>query len=163
VKTALVTGGGPGIGAAITDRLRADGYHVAVVDLNPSDTEFSYVADVTDRGHIDAALGPGTIVVNAAGRDSFRRFTDISFEDWKKIVDINLHGVFHTTQAVLPEMIEAGRVLRAGLRRSQVRRGVPVPAATSARSRRPSAGPPATGSARPRTSRLYHRPDPRRQ
>jgi 2-hydroxycyclohexanecarboxyl-CoA dehydrogenase len=115
VKTALVTGGGSGIGSAVAGRLRADGYHVAVVDLNPSDAEFSYVADVTDRAQIDsalaevhAALGPVTILVNAAGRDSFRRFTDISFEDWKKIVDINLHGVFHTTQAVLPDMIEAG-------------------------------------------------------
>jgi NAD(P)-dependent dehydrogenase (short-subunit alcohol dehydrogenase family) len=115
VKTALVTGGGSGIGAAIADRLRSDGYHVATIDLNPSETDFSYIADVTDRAQIDAALadvhaglGPVTILVNAAGRDSFRRFTDISFEDWKKIVDINLHGVFHTIQAVLPDMIEAG-------------------------------------------------------
>jgi 2-hydroxycyclohexanecarboxyl-CoA dehydrogenase len=115
VKTALVTGGGSGIGAAVADRLRADGYDVATIDLNPSEAEFSYVADVTDRGQIDAALaeiratlGPVTILVNAAGRDSFRRFTEISFEDWKKIVDINLHGVFHTIQAVLPGMIEAG-------------------------------------------------------
>jgi len=114
-KTALVTGGGSGIGAAVADRLRADGYHVATIDLNPSETDFSYIADVTNRAQIDAALaeahaalGPVTILVNAAGRDSFRRFLDISFEDWKKIVDINLHGVFHTIQAVLPDMIEAG-------------------------------------------------------
>nr|WP_221220347.1 SDR family NAD(P)-dependent oxidoreductase [Mycolicibacterium sp. BK634] len=111
----MVTGGGSGIGAAVAARLRSDGYHVATVDLNPSDTDFSYVADVSDRAQVDAALadvhaalGPVTILVNAAGRDSFRRFTDISFEDWKKIVDINLHGVFHTIQAVLPDMIEAG-------------------------------------------------------
>jgi len=115
VKTALVTGGGSGIGAAVADRLRSDGYHVATIDLNESDSDFSYIADVTDRAQVDAALaevhaalGPVTILVNAAGRDSFRRFTDISFEDWKKIVDINLHGVFHTIQAVLPDMIEAG-------------------------------------------------------
>jgi NAD(P)-dependent dehydrogenase (short-subunit alcohol dehydrogenase family) len=115
VKTALVTGGGSGIGAAIAARLRSDGYHVATIDLNPAETDFAYVADVTDRAQVDAALadvhaalGPVTILVNAAGRDSFRRFTDISFDDWKKIVDINLHGVFHTIQAVLPDMIEAG-------------------------------------------------------
>ncbi|MCX2931597.1 SDR family NAD(P)-dependent oxidoreductase [Mycobacterium sp. CVI_P3] len=119
MKTALVTGGGSGIGAAVANRLRADGYHVATIDLNPSQdpslTDFSYLADVTDRAQIDAALaeihaalGPVTILVNAAGRDSFRRFTDLSFEEWKKIVDINLHGVFHTIQAVLPDMIEAG-------------------------------------------------------
>ncbi|AKK28845.1 SDR family NAD(P)-dependent oxidoreductase [Mycobacterium sp. EPa45] len=115
MKTALVTGGGSGIGAAVANRLRADGYHVATIDLNDSETEFSYVADVTDRAQIEAALadiraalGPVTILVNAAGRDSFRRFLDIGFNDWKKIVDINLHGVFHTSQAVLPDMIEAG-------------------------------------------------------
>jgi NAD(P)-dependent dehydrogenase (short-subunit alcohol dehydrogenase family) len=115
VKTALVTGGGSGIGAAVAHRLRTDGYNVATIDLNPSDTEYSYIADVTDREQIDAALteirgalGPVTILVNAAGKEVFRRFANISFDEWRKIIDINLHGVFHTTQAVLPDMVEAG-------------------------------------------------------
>ncbi len=114
-KTALVTGGGSGIGAAVAARLRSDGFTVATIDLNPSDTDFSYVADVTDRAAVDAAvaeihraLGPITVLVNAAGRENFRRFTDIGFDEWRKIIDINLHGVFHTIQAVLPDMIEAG-------------------------------------------------------
>ena len=115
MKTALVTGGGSGIGAAVAHRLRADGYNVATIDLNPSDTEYSYIADVTDRGQVDAALteirgalGPVTILVNAAGKEVFRRFANISFDEWRTIMDINLHGVFHTTQAVLPDMVEAG-------------------------------------------------------
>jgi len=115
VKTALVTGRGSGIGAAVAHRLRADGYNVATIDLNPSDTEYSYIADVTDRGQVDAALteirgalGPVTILVNAAGKEVFRRFANISFDEWRKIIDINLHGVFHTTQAVLTDMVEAG-------------------------------------------------------
>ena len=115
MKTALVTGRGSGIGAAVAHRLRADGYNVATIDLNPSDTEYSYIADVTDRGQVDAALteirgalGPVTILVNAAGKEVFRRFANISFDEWRKIIDINLHGVFHTTQAVLPDMVEAG-------------------------------------------------------
>ena len=115
MKTALVTGGGSGIGAAVAHRLRADGYNVATVDLNPSDTEFSYIADVTDRDQIDAALteirgalGAVTILVNAAGKEVFRRFANLSFDEWRRIIDINLHGVFHTTQAVLPDMVEAG-------------------------------------------------------
>jgi len=115
VKTALVTGGGSGIGAAVAQRLRTDGYNVATIDLNPSDTEYSYIADVTDRDQVDAALteirralGPVTILVNAAGKEVFRRFANISFDEWRKIIDINLHGVFHTTQAVLPDMVEAG-------------------------------------------------------
>jgi 2-hydroxycyclohexanecarboxyl-CoA dehydrogenase len=115
VKTAVVTGGGSGIGLAVVKRLRADGLNVAAIDLKPSDDESCYTADVTDRSAVDAALsairerlGPVTILVNAAGLDGFKRFTNITFEDWRKVIDVNLHGVFHTIQAVLPDMLEAG-------------------------------------------------------
>jgi NAD(P)-dependent dehydrogenase (short-subunit alcohol dehydrogenase family) len=115
VKNAVVTGGGSGIGLAIANRLRADGLHVATLDLNPSDDEFAYVADVTDRGQVDEALtairaqlGPISILVNAAGLDSFKKFSDVTFERWQKVIDVNLNGVFHCIQAVLPEMVEAG-------------------------------------------------------
>ncbi len=115
MRNAVVTGGGSGIGQAIAARLRADGLHVATIDINPSEAKFSYVADVTDRGQVDAALsairadlGPVTVLVNAAGLDRFKRFLDLSFADWQKIIDVNLNGVFHCVQAVLPDMIEAG-------------------------------------------------------
>ncbi|OBB48143.1 SDR family NAD(P)-dependent oxidoreductase [Mycobacterium sp. 852002-51961_SCH5331710] len=115
MKTAVVTGGGSGIGRAIVDRLRADGYHVAIIDLAPNDDEFAFTADVTDRGQVDAALsgirgqlGPVSILVNAAGLDGFSRFGDITFEKWQRVIDVNLNGVFHCVQAVLPDMVEAG-------------------------------------------------------
>jgi 2-hydroxycyclohexanecarboxyl-CoA dehydrogenase len=115
MKTAVVTGGGSGIGRAVADRLRADGYHVATIDLNPSDDEFAQTADVTDRVQVEAALtairaqlGPVTVLVNAAGLDGFKRFTDITFDEWQKVVDVNLNGVFHCIQAVLPDMVDAG-------------------------------------------------------
>jgi 2-hydroxycyclohexanecarboxyl-CoA dehydrogenase len=115
VKNAVVTGGGSGIGAAIANRLRSDGYHVATLDLTPSDEDFAFTADVTDRAAIDEALntirtqlGPVTILVNAAGLDGFKRFLDIDFDLWQRVVNVNLHGVFHCIQAVLPDMIEAG-------------------------------------------------------
>ena len=115
MKNAVVTGGGSGIGAAIANRLRSDGYHVATLDLNPSDEEFAFTADVTDRAAIDTALdairtqlGPVTILVNAAGLDGFKRFLDIDFDTWRRVIDVNLNGVFHCIQAVLPDMIEAG-------------------------------------------------------
>jgi 2-hydroxycyclohexanecarboxyl-CoA dehydrogenase len=114
-KVALVTGAASGIGKAIADRLARDGHRVATLDLNPSDAAHSYQADVTDRGQIDAALesihndlGPVSILVNAAGLDGFKPFLKISFEDWQRVVNVNLHGVFHMIQAVLPDMIEAG-------------------------------------------------------
>jgi 2-hydroxycyclohexanecarboxyl-CoA dehydrogenase len=115
MKTAVVTGGGSGIGRAVAERLRADGYHVATIDLNPSEEEFAQTADVTDRAQLEAALsairaqlGPVTILVNAAGLDGFKRFTDIAFDEWQKVVDVNLNGVFHCVQAVLPDMVDAG-------------------------------------------------------
>ena len=115
MKTAVVTGGGSGIGQAVARRLRADGLHVATIDLNPSDDEFAYTADVTDRAAVEdartairAQLGPVTVLVNAAGLEKFKRFTDLKFEDWQRVIDVNLNGVFHCIQAVLPDMIEAG-------------------------------------------------------
>ncbi len=115
MKTAVVTGGGSGIGQAVAARLRADGLNVATMDLNPSDAEFAYTADVTDRSAVDdaltgirAQLGPVTVLVNAAGLERFKRFTDIAFDDWQRVIDVNLNGVFHCVQAVLPDMIEAG-------------------------------------------------------
>jgi 2-hydroxycyclohexanecarboxyl-CoA dehydrogenase len=115
MKTALVTGGASGIGKAIAARLAADGHHVATIDLQASATDFAFTADVTDRAQVDAALdkirtqlGPISILVNAAGLDGFSRFTDISFDDWQRVINVNLHGVFHCCQAVIPEMADAG-------------------------------------------------------
>jgi 2-hydroxycyclohexanecarboxyl-CoA dehydrogenase len=115
MKTAVVTGGSSGIGKAIAARLAADGHHVATIDLQPAAADFAFTADVTDRAQLDAALdkirtqlGPVSILVNAAGLDGFSRFTDISFDDWQRVINVNLHGVFHCCQAVIPEMVDAG-------------------------------------------------------
>jgi 2-hydroxycyclohexanecarboxyl-CoA dehydrogenase len=115
VKTAVVTGGASGIGRAITERLRADGFRVAVFDLTPSDDEFSHVVDVTDREQVDAAvaaireqLGPILVLVNSAGMTGFQKFSKITFAEWSKVIDVNLNGTFHVIQSVLPDMVEAG-------------------------------------------------------
>ena len=120
MKTAVVTGGGSGIGLAIARRLAADGHRVAVLDLKPTGEFFARGADVTDRDQVETALadvreqlGPISILVNAAGVDGFKRFTDLSFETWQRVINVNLHGVFHCIQAALPDMIEAkwGRIV----------------------------------------------------
>ncbi|MFI5720468.1 SDR family NAD(P)-dependent oxidoreductase [Nocardia sp. NPDC051750] len=116
MKTAVVTGGASGIGLAIAQRLRSDGFHVAALDRNASaDDDSAYQADVTDPdslatalGTVREKLGPVTVLVNAAGVDGFKRFQNIEFDEWKRVIEVNLHGVFHTIQAVLPDMIEAG-------------------------------------------------------
>jgi len=112
MRTAVVTGGASGIGRAIATRLRADGYQVATLDLSTPETEpFAHKADVTDRAQVDQALkaireelGPVTILVNAAGVDGFKRFANLRFEDWQRVIDVNLNGVFHCIQATLPDM-----------------------------------------------------------
>lgn len=128
----MVTGGGSGIGLAVAQRLRADGRAVATIDLKPSDDDLCYTADVTDRSQIDAALsairerlGPVTILVNAAGLDGFKRFTNITFEDWQRVIDVNLHGVFHMIQAVLPDMLDAGWGRIVNISSSSTHSGVP--------------------------------------
>jgi 2-hydroxycyclohexanecarboxyl-CoA dehydrogenase len=114
-QTAVVTGGGSGIGQAIAQRLRGHGHRVATIDLNPSGDAFSYKADVTDRAQIDEALaavrdqfGAVTILVNAAGMEGYKRFTNLTFDAWYRLIDVNLNGVFHCVQAVLPDMLAAG-------------------------------------------------------
>jgi 2-hydroxycyclohexanecarboxyl-CoA dehydrogenase len=115
LKTAVVTGGASGIGRAVAQRLRNDGFRVAVIDLSPTDDGFGHLADVTDRAQVDTAVaairqefGPILVLVNAAGVEGFKKFSKMSFDEWSRVIDVNLNGVFHTIQAVLPDMVEAG-------------------------------------------------------
>jgi 2-hydroxycyclohexanecarboxyl-CoA dehydrogenase len=106
-KTALVTGGAAGIGAAIVERLRAEGTKVVVFDLNGEPP-----VDITDyeavKKAVDAA-GPLDILVNNAGWDMFRPFlrTDPAF--WQKIISLNLVGAMNCLHCVLPGMAARGR------------------------------------------------------
>lgn len=75
-RTAIVTGGASGIGAAIAQRLTSHGHRVATLDITPAEGGVFYEVDVTDRTQIDSALadirsrfGPVTILVNAAGAE----------------------------------------------------------------------------------------------
>ncbi len=110
-----MTGGASGIGRAVAQRLRRDGFQVAVIDLSPTDDEHGQVADVSDRAQVDAAVaairdqfGPILVLVNAAGVEGFKKFLHMSFQEWSNVIDVNLNGVFHTIQAVLPDMVEEG-------------------------------------------------------
>jgi 2-hydroxycyclohexanecarboxyl-CoA dehydrogenase len=118
-RRAFVTGGAQGIGAAIAARLAAEGAEVWVGDLNlPAAEEqaktiggHAVALDVTDPASARAAVeaaGTLDILVNNAGMDSFAYFTDVTPEQWRRILAVNLEGVFACTQAALPAMQQAG-------------------------------------------------------
>ncbi len=127
-RTAIVTGGGSGIGLAIAVRLAEDGLAVAIFDRNGEAANAAaeriastgrgaagFEVDVTDRGQIDRGvaevrerLGRPTVLVNSAGLDGFDPFLSITAEKWQRILAVNLTGTFDCCQAVVPDMIEAG-------------------------------------------------------
>jgi 2-hydroxycyclohexanecarboxyl-CoA dehydrogenase len=105
-KTAIVTGGAAGIGAAIVERFREEGTKVVIFDLNGDPR-----IDITDYEAVKkavAAAGPVDILVNNAGWDMFKPFlkTDPAF--WQKIVSINLMGALNLLHTVLPGMVARG-------------------------------------------------------
>jgi len=106
-RTAIVTGGAAGIGAAIVQRFRDEGTRVEIFDLNASPP-----LDITDYGAVQRAVervGPADILVNNAGWDMFKPFlkTDPAF--WQKIISINLVGAMNLLHCVLPGMVGRGR------------------------------------------------------
>jgi 2-hydroxycyclohexanecarboxyl-CoA dehydrogenase len=105
-KTAIVTGGAAGIGAAIVARFKAEGTRVVVFDLNGDPK-----VDITDHEAVKkavAAAGPVDILVNNAGWDMFKPFLKSDPAFWQKIVSINLMGALNLLHAVLPGMVERG-------------------------------------------------------
>lgn len=117
-RVALVTGGAKGIGSAIVDALLARGARVAVLDRDalPADRAHArVVADVSDYAGVRKAfqsvtekVGAPDIVVNNAGWDRVQPFLDNDPALWRKLVDINLIGVFNVIHAALPAMRERG-------------------------------------------------------
>jgi 3-oxoacyl-[acyl-carrier protein] reductase len=124
-KTALVTGGGKGIGRAIVDRLVGCGARVRVWDAKPVqiDGVASDVVDVTRSDQILAAISRFVdqsridILINNAGYlGNTQHFAAHAPGDWQRIISVNLIGTMQVTQAVLPHMIRAGggRIVNMG-------------------------------------------------
>jgi len=123
-RTALVTGGASGIGAATARRLAAEGARVAVGDVNEQGARavaseldgFACALDVADAasiraavGQVASALGEIDVLVNNAGTDVTAPFEALSIEDWDRILSVNLRGPFVMARHVFPLMCARGR------------------------------------------------------
>ena len=106
-RTAIVTGGAAGIGAAVAQRFEAEGTKVVVFDLNGDPP-----VDITDYEAVKRAVataGPVDILVNNAGWDLFRPFLETDPAFWQKIISLNLVGHLNVLHCVLPGMAQRGR------------------------------------------------------
>lgn len=128
-KTAVVTGGGSGIGRATVLKFASLGADVAVVDINEENAA-KVVSEVTELGRKAVAVktdisdysqvrdmaakvadvfGKIDILVNNAAWDKIQPFMETTPELWYRLIDINLKGPIHVTRAVLEHMIAQGQ------------------------------------------------------
>jgi NAD(P)-dependent dehydrogenase (short-subunit alcohol dehydrogenase family) len=110
-KVALVSGAASGIGAAVVDRLVAEGAAVVSCDVTPIDG--GVTCDVRDadacREAVDATLarhGRLDVLANVAGVAAGNRIEDVTPDEWRRVVDVNLTGTFLLSQAALPALLE---------------------------------------------------------
>jgi 3-oxoacyl-[acyl-carrier protein] reductase len=117
--TAVITGGSRGIGRAVARRLVTDGWRVASFDLTPPEQPEDGIedraVDVCDNAAMHAAMaavaaahGRLDLVVNNAGITIRAPLEQLTAEQWRAVVDVNLNGTFNGTQAAGRVMLEAG-------------------------------------------------------
>lgn len=128
-KTALITGGGQGIGLAVAERLTESGLHCVVFDSNEANQENVqkvtrdaghqadfHVVDVTDAAavaktvaRVAAEHGTIDVVVTSAGVALHGSSLDVTPEQWRRVFDVNTHGTFWCVREAARAMIAAGK------------------------------------------------------
>ncbi|AFG34372.1 beta-ketoacyl-ACP reductase [Fervidobacterium pennivorans subsp. shakshaketiis] len=119
-KVCIITGAGSGIGRAAAELFAKEGAIVIACDVNETSYEnpniHFYKLDVTDRNRIAEVVkdvvekfGKIDVLVNNAGITRDALIQNMTEEDWDKVINVNLKGVFNMTQAVVPYMLEAGK------------------------------------------------------
>lgn len=123
-KSVLVTGGASGLGFATAERFVQEGARVLIADLHESAASEAAArmgaeavrADVADLGSVEAAVaravdlfGRLDVIVNNAGIESARALLhECSTENWRRVLDVNLDGVFHGMRAALGQFVRQG-------------------------------------------------------
>ena len=126
MDTVLITGAATGIGRATALSFAADGYNVAVHYNKSEQAALSLCADIAQQGgramavhadisdvaqvktmiqRVNEVFGHIDILVNNAGIAQSKLFTELTADDWNAMFDVNVKGVFHCCQSVLPDMI----------------------------------------------------------
>lgn len=127
-KTAIISGGATGMGAASARLFAAEGAAVGVIDRNVAAGE-ALVADLKAAGHrahfaradvavkaeveaavasVNAALGPVNVLFNHAGTIVIKPFLETEEADWDFLFDVNVKSMYLMTRAVLPQMLANG-------------------------------------------------------
>jgi len=127
-KVSLITGAAQGIGLATALKFAREGATVVVCDINPQAVDAAvaqcqaegataqgFVMDVTQRAMVDsvvaqvmAAFGRIDVLVNNAGITQDARLQKMTLEQFDRVIDVNLRGVFHCSQAVADIMVAQG-------------------------------------------------------
>jgi NAD(P)-dependent dehydrogenase (short-subunit alcohol dehydrogenase family) len=128
-KAAIVTGASRGIGKAIAFELARNGFNVVISDIEKAEEceenmkrikelgrEAIFVkADVTDWDQVEGMMkktieefGRIDVLVNNAGMNIDKMLINMTPEQWQKVIDVDLTGVFNCTKAALPHMIQQG-------------------------------------------------------
>jgi NAD(P)-dependent dehydrogenase (short-subunit alcohol dehydrogenase family) len=107
-RTALVTGGARGLGAACAERLRADGLTVTTLDLQAADV----AADVTDEAalrQVAERVGPVDVLINSAGVIGPNKpLVETTTDEWRRVFDVNVLGTVNTMRVFVPGMRDRG-------------------------------------------------------
>jgi 2-hydroxycyclohexanecarboxyl-CoA dehydrogenase len=126
MATAIITGGAKGIGLGVAERLTEGGWNVAIADADESTTASAaerlgadpLVVDVTDHAGLHAAFGEvaerhGSIeaLVTCAGITVAGPSSELSPEDWRRVLDVDLTGTFFACQAAVGHMASGGAIV----------------------------------------------------